>query len=403
MLHLAIEAVLALLTLCGIAFYLIALWSARDFRRESSPPLASKFLPAVSILKPLKGADSQTYAALRSHCEQQYATYEILFGVNDSNDEAVPLVRKLIAEFPNREISLIVCGEVFGSNRKVSNLIHLLHQAKYQYVVVNDGDIKVSPGYLQAVMSDFHDPQVGMVTCLYKGNPAKTLGSRLETLGIATDFAPGVLTARLLDRGLTFGLGSTLAMSRTALEKIGGFHAVVDCLADDYELGKRIADGGFKVALSHEIVETSVPAYSFQQFWEHQLRWARTMRVSRSSGYRGLALTYGLPWAILLAVVAPGSWWAWTLLATALLTRCAVALSVGVRTLRDQHVLPNLWLLPLRDLLALAIWFASYAGNTVVWRGEKFRLERGRMYPISHAPESGIAKSEQHVDTQTQR
>jgi len=174
-----------------------------------------------------------------------------------------------------------------------------------------------------------------------------------------------------------------LAISRTALKKIGGFEAIVDFLADDYQLGKRIADAGLKVTLAHEVVETAVPAYFFRQFWEHQLRWARTMRISRPSGYLGLAFTYGLPWAILLAVAAPGSWWAWTLLGAAMLTRCAAALKVGVGILRDEQVVRNLWLLPLRDVLALAVWFASYAGNTVTWRDEKFRLEQGRMYPIS--------------------
>lgn len=403
MLHLTIEAALALLTLCGIAFYTIALWSARNFLRENRAVAGLGSLSSVSILKPLKGADGQTYAALRSHCEQQYGTYEILFGVNDADDEAVPIVRKLMREFPDREINLIVCTEVFGTNRKVSNLIHLLRQAKYPHIVVNDGDIRVSPGYLQTVMAPFQDPRTGMVTFLYRGTPASTPGSRLEALGISTDFAPGVLTARFLEGGLTFGLGSTLAMSRTALEKIGGFESVVDFLADDYQLGKSIVQAGFNVVLVHEVVETSVPAYSFREFWEHQLRWARTMRISRPSGYRGLALSYGLPWAILLAIVAPGSWLAWTLLAVALVARCAVALIVGTGILRDQNVLRDLWLLPARDVLALAIWFFSYAGNTVTWRGEKFRLEQGRMYPTSADKHRYVGRAEQKTGAETQR
>jgi len=400
MLHLALEAALALLTLCGIAFYLIALWSAREFQREKAPILASTSLPRISILKALKGADSHTYSALRSHCQQEYGTYEILFGVNDADDDAAQLVRKLAAEFPNRDITLLVCEEVFGSNLKVSNLIHLLRRAKYEYIVVNDGDIKVSPTYLQTVIAGFRDPKVGMVTCLYKGAPAETLGSRLEALGIATDFAPGVLTARLLDHALRFGLGSTLAMSRSALERIGSFPAVVDFLADDYELGKRVADAGFKVELSQEVVETSIPAYSFPEFWQHQLRWARTMRVSRPSGYRGLIFTYALPWAILLAMITPNNWWCWTLLATALVTRCAVALSVGIGILHDQKVIRNLWLLPVRDFFGVAIWFASYAGNKVTWRGREFRLEQGRMYPSSEAPSMETTKSAVHSENQ---
>src|SRR5579859_1851651 len=276
MLRLAFEPLFALLALCGVTFYLIALWSARSFQQQRKPELSTGAEIPVSILKPLKGADAQTYAALRSHCVQEYREYEIIFGVNDASDEAVPLARKLIAEFPDREIRLVICSEVLGANRKVSNLVRLLREAKHRHVLVNDGDIRVEPNYLRAVMSHFADTTVGMVTCLYKGSASRTLGSRLEALGIATDFAAGVLTARYMDDGLRFALGSTMAMSRAPLDKIGGFDAVVDYLADDYQLGQRIAKAGFKVVLAQEVVETSIPPYSFSQFWEHQLRWART-------------------------------------------------------------------------------------------------------------------------------
>lgn len=383
MLRFVIELALAALTFCGVIFYLIALWSAHLFRTEGRLESPQPNLPAVSILKPLKGADSTTYAALRSHCELNYAAYEIIFGVNDSTDEAVPVVQRLMAEFPNLDIQLVICSEVLGTNRKVSNLIHLLRMAKYQYVLVNDGDIKVATEYLQPVMSYFTDPKTGMVTCLYKGKASRTLGSRLESLGISTDFAAGVLTARYIEDALRFGLGSTLAMSRTALDQAGGFEAVVDYLADDYQLGERISRAGFKVALAREVVETSVPPYSFGQFWEHQLRWARTMRVSRPGGYRGVALTLGLPWAILLVLLAPLHWWSWTMLISAVVARFAVAISVGSSVLGDESVLGNFWLVPLRDVLALAIWAWSYANDEVMWRGERFRLEGGRMHPIT--------------------
>jgi len=385
MLRLAIETVLAVLSLCGIAFYLIAFWSAFLFHREKAPGLANITALPVSILKPMKGSDSQTYAALRSHCEQDYGPYQIIFGVNEPEDAAVPVVQRIIAEFPDLDIRLVVCAEVLGANRKVSNLIHLLRQAKYPHVLVNDGDIKVGRSYLRSVMAYFADPETGMVTCPYKGTASTTLASRLEALGISTDFIPGVLTSRYIEDGMHFALGSTLAMSRTALDKIGGFAAVVDYLADDYQLGERISKAGLKVALAHEVVETSIPPYPFAQFWEHQLRWARTMRISRPGGYRGLALTFGLPWAILLVLIAPGSWWRWTILIAAVLTRITVVISVSWRILLEQHPLRDLWLLPLRDLVALAIWAWSYAAETVTWRGEKFRLENGRMFPMSVA------------------
>ena len=389
MLHSAIEILLAVLSLSGLAFYLIAVMSSYSFHREMKHIPLPDFSPPVSILKPLKGADADTYEALRSHCLQDYDRYEILFGVNDANDAAVPIVNRLIAEFPRLSLRLIVCSEVLGANRKVSNLIHLLRHAKHDYLLVNDGDILVGPTYLRRIMSNFQDPEIGMVTCLYRGRGAHTLGSRLEALGIATDFAPGVLTARWIEGGLRFALGSTLAIRREALNKIGGFTAVVDYLADDYQLGERIAACGFKVCLSGDVVETSIPPYSFSQFWQHQLRWARTMRVSRPGGYFGTVLTFALPWSILLAIAAPQRWWVWTLLCAVLIFRITQARTIGVKVLQDPQVTSNLWLVPLRDLLGLALWVWSYAGTEVRWRGEKFHLRDGKMIRRVETGEAG--------------
>jgi len=391
---LALQVFLGLLTLCGLAFSAIALWSARSFLRSVRGRQRLEFAPPVSILKPLRGADEHTYASLRSHCLQQYGRYEILFGVNDENDAAIPAIRQLMAEFPKMDMRLIVCEQVFGANRKVSNLIHLLREAKYDYVLVNDGDIRVAEDYLANVMSSFGKPEAGMATCLYRGKSSATVGSQVEALGVATDFAPGVLTALLLDGSLRFALGSTMAVSRTALTATGGFEAVVDFLADDYQLGKRIADAGFKVELAPEVVETSVPPYTFGQFWEHQLRWARTMRISRPRGYRGLCLTYVLPWAILLVCVASHRGWAWALFAGAIAARIAIVIEIGSKVLKDRNVVSLLWLLPLRDFLALAIWFWSYAADTVIWRGEKFLLENGKMRTV-------VATEPQPADSRT--
>ncbi len=386
MLRLVFQSALSALTLCGIGFSAVAIWSTRRFHQSASQEPSTDFAPTVSILKPVKGVDTDSYEAFRSHCLQNYVgEYQIIFGVNDAADSAIPLVQKLIAEFPARDIRLVICSEVFGTNRKVSNLMHLLGEAKHDYVLVNDGDIHVPPEYLSSVMSLFSSPETGMVTCLYRGRPGNTLASQLEALGISTDFAAGVLTARRMEGGLRFGLGSTLAMSRSALQKIGGFNAVVDYLADDYQLGKRVADSGLKVELAPVIVETSVPSYSFHQFWLHQLRWARTMRVSRPNGYRGLALTYALPWSILLVMLAPGAWWSSSLLLAAAIARASSAFSVGWLALRYRFLFRDLWLLPVRDLLALATWMWSYAGTSITWRGERFQLKDGRMLPVSKA------------------
>jgi ceramide glucosyltransferase len=387
MLAILIEVFTALLTLAGLAYLLLALWGARDFnhywRRRG---LAAGCAPDVSILKPVKGVDPQMYAGLVSHCQQQYAgRFEILFGVSSLDDPAVAEIKRLQAEFRDCSIRLIECPERLGTSGKVSNLIQMLREASYEHVLINDSDIRVSPNYLTRVMGSFADSSVGMVTAPYIGRtaqsrPSLTLWSRLEALGISTDFIPGVLTARKLEGGIHFGLGSTLATSKAALAKAGGLESLVECLADDYEMGARIAAAGYRIELSAEVVETSVPAYTFSGFRDHQLRWARTVRDSRKLGYLGLAITYALPWAVMTCIASGFDLWSFTLLSVVLLARVSVALSVGVGVLRDGQVLRDLWLLPLRDFFGLAFWLWSFAGDTIVWRGERFHLRGGRLH-----------------------
>jgi ceramide glucosyltransferase len=236
-------------------------------------------------------------------------------------------------------------------------------------------------------MACFADARVGMVTVPYLGHAASggealTLWARLEALGISADFLPGVLTARLIEGGIRFGLGSTLAISRKALAVAGGLEPLVDYLADDYEIGARIAQAGYRIELCGEIVETTVPAYDFRGFVDHQLRWARSTRDSRRLGYLGLGITYCIPWAILNCVASGFALWSFSLLSMVLLARVAVALSVGVGVLRDGQVLRDIWLLPLRDFFGLGFWAWSFASDTVVWRGERFRLKDGKMSKV---------------------
>ena len=285
---------------------------------------------------------------------------------------------------PDTPIKLVECTHRLGTSGKVSNLVQMIAAAQYEHVVINDSDILVSPHYLTGVMRYFADPQVGMVTAPYLGRTGlggreRTVWATLEALGISTDFMPGVLTARKLEGGIRFGLGSTLAMSRTALNKAGGMESLVEYLADDYELGKRIAAAGFTVELCGEIVETTVPGYGLKDFWDHQMRWARSTRDSRKLGYVGLGVTYCVPWAIMTVIASGGALWSFSLLVFSLLARVAVALTVGVGILRDEQVLRDLWLLPVRDLFGLLFWFWSFAGDTVVWRGEEFRLRDGKI------------------------
>jgi len=394
-----VAAVTTVLAWAGIGYYLLALWSARAFVHSLRRPRPA-YAPSVSILKPVHGLDHEMYSAFASHCRQDYAgEYEILFGVSSLNDPAVTAVHQLQEEFPDHAIRIIECPELLGANGKVSNLVQMLPHARHPYVVVNDSDIVVSPHYLTNIMAGFaptpaHKRTVGMVTAPYRGRahgkPRKepTLGSRMEALGISTDFFPGVLTARRIEGGIHFGLGSTLAVSRDALRHIDGLAPLVDYLADDYELGARIAAAGFDVELSAEVVETWVPPYDAAGFLEHQLRWYRSTRDSRRWGYAGLVFTFGLPWAFCNLIATGLSLEGIALFVLALVVRIALALAVGVGILGDTQVLRDLLLLLPRDLIALALWAWSFAGDTVTWRGERFLLNRGKLIRIQPKPAS---------------
>jgi ceramide glucosyltransferase len=369
-------------TVSSSIYYLLCVWSAAAFLRErkaAEVDRRAQALPPISILKPLKGTDPQIYECFRSHCLQDYPEYEIIFGVNDPNDPSVASVLQLQSEFPQRKIRLVVCPKLLGANVKVSNLAQMLPEARHQHLIVNDSDIRLELDYLRQVIGPLANEKIGMVTCLYRGQDAATLGSRLESLGISTDFCAGVLVARQFEAGIRFGLGSTLAFRRADLERIGGFESLVDYLADDYELGKRIAELGLSVELSHVVVTTHLPDYTLRGFFAHQLRWGRGIRDSRAGGYFGLMLTFGMIWSCLAVLAFGGAWWAWLLLASVFALRFAVAIVVGANVLHDRNLVRNLWLLPVRDLTAVAVWIVSFGGHTVNWRGERFQLKRGKL------------------------
>ncbi len=367
-------------TLASTGYCVVAIWAAIRFARTPATPTpSSPDLPPLSILKPLKGTDPQMYEALRSHCLQNYPQYEILFGISDPHDPAITVVEQLRREFPDHAIQLVPCERVLGANGKVSSLAQLAAVAKYDCLLVNDSDIRVEREYLRAVVSELQQADVGLVTCLYRGISSATMGSKFESLGISTDFAAGVLVAREIEGGLRFGLGSTLALRRSDLEAIGGFEVIADYLADDYELGQRITKKNLKVVLAHAIVDSFLPAYGFSEFFSHQLRWARTIRASRPGGYAGLLLTFTLPWALLNLVLTRGAEWAVTLFGVALLIRIVMASTVGKLVLNDREIFRSLWLLPIRDLLALVLWMGGLAGGKIVWRGETFHLRDGKL------------------------
>jgi ceramide glucosyltransferase len=388
----SVEILTTVLAVAGMGYFIAAMVAARAFLKARRAPLAA-FAPGVSILKSLKGLDPGMMDGFRSHCRQSYAgDYELLFGVHSLADPAAAAVEELKQEFPERAIRLVECPARLGTNGKVSTLIQLAPYARHEFLLINDSDITVSPRYLERVMACFAsapgekaDAQVGLVTALYRGRAHGTLASRLEALGIATDFQAGVLLSKMIEGGLKYGLGSTLAVRGEALEAIGGFLPLVDQLADDYEMGARVAHAGYRVELSAEVVETGVPASGWRGYLDHQLRWARTVRDARPWGYAGLIFTHGLCWALLNVLasgLSPVSIW---LLGLSFFLRLALAMTVGAEVLGDHQVLPSLWLLPLRDLAAMVVWVAGFAGNTIVWRGERFALKDGKLHTLGQA------------------
>ena len=355
----------------GVAggYQLFAIAACLWHRRRPRPRTASLRLanPGVSILKPVRGSDPGFYEAIRSQASQEYPQFEILFGIRDPNDSAAPEIQRLIQDFPAVPIRLVLCSED-APNGKVGVLMDLARQARYPLLIVSDSDITVPPGYLHDVTAPLADPSVGLVTCLYRAE-ANDWPSQFEALAIATDFAPSTLVAPFV--GVSeFGLGSTLAFRRKDLDRIGGFAAIADYLADDYQLGRKLHALGLRNLISNVVVSTRLSAESWRAAWQHQLRWARTIRLSRGGGYAGLPVTYATFWA--LAAAACGLWW----VAAALLAiRFAMAITCGWFVLGSADVWKYCYLIPLRDLWGVAIWATGLFGDTVEWRGRRLRLD----------------------------
>jgi len=379
-----VAAFCAVLSLAGAAYFVLCVWAAKRWQqeRERSRRTRSSFAPPVSILRSLRGLDPQMYAAFRSHCLLDYGEYEVLFGVSYSEDPALELVKRLQEEFPLRQLRVMHCPLVLGLNGKVSNLAQMLPQARYEHIVINDSDIVVGRDYLRSVMAPMAQPEVGMVTALYRGMAGKTLGSRLEALGLSADFMGGVLVARALEGGIHFALGGTIATTKTVLAAIGGLEPLAAYLSDDYELGARTAATGYRVELADTIVETALPDYRFRDFWTHQTRWARTVKACRPAEYFGLIVTFALVWGAFAVLAAPQAWWTWLVFGVAAVARLASALTVGRGVLGDPRVVRDLWLVPIRDAVALAVWITSYTGNEIEWRGLRFKLRKGKLEKI---------------------
>lgn len=364
--------IFAALICCGIAYNMLAIAGGLRFRRQRRRHVHSSGEP-VSILKAVRGRDPHFYEALESHARQQYPAFEILFGISDPSDPAVHDIERLRANFPDLPVRVFDTRND-APNGKVGSLQILAEHARHDILLVNDSDIAVEADYLARVAGLLTD-DVGVVTCLYRGRGASA-ATKAEALGIATEFAPSVLVARLVTSG-GFALGSTMAFRKRELEAIGGFAALRDYLADDYQLGARISALGKPVVLADSVVETSVGDGPFSEVWKHQVRWSRTIRASRRLGYLGYAVTHLTFWCLAAAVAGY-----WRLALAGIAIRMVAAVNT-LLVLDDVRSLRIVAAVPLRDLLGFAVWCAGLAGNVVEWRGLRFRLfTDGRIAPL---------------------
>jgi ceramide glucosyltransferase len=375
---------LLLLAIVPLIYYLVAIFAAlRFFLRERGRKLPN-FTPPVSLLKPVRGVDFASYENFKSFCTLDYPEYEILFCVNELSDPAVAVIERLQREFPKQRIEIFSGAEQIGTNRKVNNLVLLTQKARYEHLVQSDGDVRVGPQYLREVVAPFADSTVGVVSCFYRGVAEKNFWAELEAVGAASDFFPGALVANL-PGSVTFALGASVATTKTWLAKIGGYEALAELLADDYEIGNRVHRAGGKVLLSREAVWTMYPTQSRQGFWEHQVRWARTVRLVRPASFLGLIFTHGLPLAILGMLAAPTVEIAVGLLGAYLFLRLVMAWLVGVWGIRDEVLERRLWLVPVRDAFHFVVWLAGFTSNRVKWGGTEFEIHEGRMREVGSA------------------
>jgi len=369
------------LAVTPLVYYLVAIFAALRFFLTERARKFPDFTPPVSILKPVRGVDFASYENFKSFCTLNYPEYEILFCVNEMSDPAVAVIERLQKEFPGRRIEICSGAEQIGTNRKVNNLALLTKKARYENLVQSDGDVRVGPMYLREVVAPFADSSVGVVSCFYRGIAEENFWAELEAVGAASDFFPGALVANLPGH-VTFALGASVATTKSWLARIGGYEALADFLADDYEIGNRIHKAGAKVLLSREAVWTMYPAQTWRGFWEHQVRWARTVRLVRPASFLGLIFTHGLPLAILGLAVAPTLATGTGLLAAYLVLRLTMAWVAGVWGVLDEVLARKLWLVPARDAIHFVVWLAGFTSNRVKWGGTEFEICDGKMKEI---------------------
>ncbi len=363
-----------LLVISSGIYSLFALFCVIEFfRPEKGEP---KDIPAapISVLKPLSGKDPELYENIQSFCSQNYPEYEVLLGVTDPDDAALNVSEELQQQY---SVKIVVNERSLGTNRKVSNLNGLAEAARYPLLAVSDSDMRVDGSYLKHIAGEyFSGANTGLVTSFYKISNPVSAGAAFESLTIALDLMPSVLVARRLE-GVTFGLGASMLFSREALTAIGGFEAIADYLADDYQIGNRLWQKGYKIILSRYVLEDRAGAMSIAGHLKHQIRWARTYRACRPKGFMGYGITYVFPISCLLLIQQGPTILSLTVLSAAVGLRLCLALVMCKKVIRSRKWLRWLILLPVKDILGFGIWIWSFLGSTVVWRGSRYLILKG--------------------------
>ena len=378
------------------AFLLLVVIASLRFRRGSTRAMRSpEELPPVTLLKPLCGLEPGLEEHLTSFFEQHYPAYEIIFGTRNSDDPALGIVRQISQRHPSVPVKIVFSGEPWRPNAKVCSLVKMYRQAAHDYLVISDSDVRVGPNYIAEVVEPLLDAKNGMVTCLYRGLPTGGLWSKLEALGMSVEMTAGAIVANLME-GMKFALGPTMAIRRDALEAVGGLEPLAEYCADDYELGRKVAESGRQVVMSRYVIDHVVINRRFACSMRHQIRWMKSTRFSRQAGHAGTALTFAMPFG-LVAMLAACALHHWELgiglFALAYFNRVLLSIAAGGSVVRDPRALRMAWLYPVRDLMGFAFWCASYWGSGINWRGDWYRLQSGGRMVLAHPGSSRVPET----------
>ena len=360
-------------------YYLIAMYCTASFVSQAQQNSApnTDFLPPVSCLKPIKGLDIDAYENYASFCRQDYPEYEIVFCV-DPGDPALPLLEKLIRDFPDKQIRLLFGSGRDAVNDKVARLVRLTKEAKYDLFVITDGDVRVKPDYLRSVVAPFKNPRLGAATCMYIAAKENTFLESLQSISMTSDFFSAVLVAWKLD-GVKFTLAKSILTTRENIEAFGGYAVLEDRPADDLYIGKFAAERGFETALLPYVVESVADFHSLRDFLYKRVRWMTVMHHMRPWGHIGLIFTWGLPWALVAIAVHPTLLTAFAYLGTYLALRIAMTWLIGTRAMKQPGIWKNMALIPVWDAFAFGIWLVSFTRKTIRWRGVDYRLREGKL------------------------